>query len=92
MSYELKDTYKNWDQERFYAANHAPSLSARTRDLLWSKDGWSQIDQEKAANQVDLLLEKILGLKNQGLTGARVFMSFLADEDPTTPGEGEHWL
>lgn len=77
IPYELKDNYKFWDQEWFYAGNHALSLPTKAPHLPWRKDCWCEIVEERARDQVDAFVEKVLGLNAACLTGARVYMSFL---------------
>lgn len=77
LEYEVKDTYKNWEREWFYIEDHAPALPPRTLDLSVSQESWHKAGPEDAQDQVGLLMDEISTLKGKGLTGARVFMSFL---------------
>lgn len=68
---------KEWAEDWFYVANHAPALKAKTNLAPKSADYWYETLNPLEMNQVPELLEMIANLKEQGLTGQRVYLSFL---------------
>lgn len=77
IPYELKQSVKEWYKEWFYVENQEPQLLGRSnmppqRQLNWLKP---LTTDEKTG--IDELMTMIGDLKDQGLTGERVYLSFL---------------
>jgi hypothetical protein len=72
----LNESNKGWKREWFYCPNHNPKLAARSGVSLEWGEHWRSIPNEDEMVQVNELLEMIKVLKEQGLTGAAVMISF----------------
>ncbi|KAJ1255531.1 hypothetical protein BS78_K192200 [Paspalum vaginatum] len=74
----LKDSNRGWPSEWFYMTNHANSLPARSGRQPNSKLGsWEEAPTTEEMAEVEILLNDISDLKDNGLTAHAIIIDFI---------------
>ncbi|RLM61787.1 retrotransposon protein, putative, unclassified [Panicum miliaceum] len=71
---KLPTSLPGWRDRWFYVGNHALSLAERTPGAPILGEEWTTIPEDKS--QVNELLEKIMELRNKGVTGTSMIYSW----------------
>ena len=77
ISVHLATSNKGWHKEWFYVQNPSPPLSPEIDRYPEPRPSWTSVCSERDQDQVDELVGKIKGLREQGLTGVGVAINFV---------------
>jgi hypothetical protein len=78
FDYDLIDYVKEWHSEWFYAGNMLPALSAHTDFGPLVNDRWEKNPlSSEELKKIHLLLDRMMVLKQQGLTSFGIIASYL---------------